>query len=316
MTVTSVVATTVTLPAAANNTGSSGSSTTSHSTSHTGAIVGGVVGGVGGALLILALIFFLLRRRKRDDFDGDFDPDRVTGGRLPNMDLAGADEVTPYSYAPGGARVGGTGGVGGSDMSQHHMDVPAFLAGGIAGAGAVGARNRPPQSSGPSAPSAYSQQSQSQAPPASQYGGSSSDNHTYPDYAAYAAYAGYPHDAMSIPESPPGTNTTSPTSSHFPGGFHPSAVGGAAPGEFRDFRHPSPGPSLPGTGSSSSAGAAGVLPSRKEMESQRLRVSNDPGSVMQHQDGGRLDVTPEEEPMHEIPPSYDSIPRDEEGRPR
>ena len=101
-----------------------------------------------------------------------------------------------------------------------------------------------------------------------------------------------------------------------------AAVGaGAMAGEGirGDFRHPSPGPSLPGTTSSSSRGAPGVLPSQKELEARGFHVANDGSGtpVLQHQDAGRLDVTPEEEPMNlsEIPPSYDSIPRDEHGRP-
>ena len=68
---------------------------------------------------------------------------------------------------------------------------------------------------------------------------------------------------------------------------------------------------------SSSGGGLGVLPSQKELEAQRYHITNDGSGtpVLQHQDAGRLDVTPEEEPMNEIPPSYDSIPRDEQGRP-
>ena len=67
-------------------------------------------------------------------------------------------------------------------------------------------------------------------------------------------------------------------------------------------------------------GSPGVLPSQKEMEARGgYHVANDGNGgntpVLQHQDAGRLDVTPEEEPMNEIPPSYDSIPRDEHGRP-
>lgn len=262
---------------------------------------------MGGAILILAIIFFFLRRRKRDDFDGDFDPDRVTGGRLPNMglDLAGGAEVTPYRYAPDAP--GAT--TGPPEMSQHS---DAFLAGaaGAAGIGAgagVGAGAGTGARTATSAPSAYSQPSQSH----SQYAPSSSD-HAYGDYAAYAGYADQGQGA-----SQP---STSPTTSSFPGGFHPGMGVVGAPGEGvrGDFRHPSPGPSLPGTASSSSRGGGGVLPSQKEMEANRFRVANDGNNtpVLQHQDGGRLDVTPEEEPPSEIPPSYDSIPRDENGQPR
>lgn len=190
----------------------------SSSKSHTGAIVGGVVGGVGGALLLAVLVFLLFRRRRRDDFDGNFDPDRVGGGgTLPHIDLAGADDVEPYTYNPAGSGTIGPGSQGapgsaaGSDEMRQHGNVPAFLAGGIAGAG-VGAAATHRSMSPPtvSAPSHYSQS-------ASQYAPSSSEH--YPDYSAYS------------------------------GGYAQPGAGYAP-----DFRQPSPGPSLAMTGSSSGGG--------------------------------------------------------------
>lgn len=59
-----------------------------------------------------------------------------------------------------------------------------------------------------------------------------------------------------------------------------------------------------------------MIPSAKEREARQLRLTNNEGGaggsggVVQHQDGGRLDATPEEEEgPSEIPPSYDSIRR-------
>lgn len=67
------------------------------------------------------------RRRRREEFDGNFDPDRV--GRGDGTDLmgaGGAGVVEPYSY---GAPVGGYGGgeagasgYGGQEMAQHGGD--------------------------------------------------------------------------------------------------------------------------------------------------------------------------------------------------
>ena len=267
------------------------------SSSHTGAIVGGVVGGVGGLALLLLVIFFFVRRRKRDDFDGNFDPDRVVGlsgrndGTLPNIDLAGADEVTPYTYNPAGPN--GTGGAAMDDGSMRQAgNVPAFLAGGMAGAGAgalAAAKGRPGSASPPatSAPSAYSQ-SQSQ----SHYAPSSSEPSQYPDYTAYNQYA---------QQGPQGYN---------PGGF-------AA--EFQ--RQPSAGPSSgytqtgSGTGSSGQPLLGGVLPSAKEREAYQRRTGMtlaNPGEVVQHEDAGRVPQpsSPEEEegePPMEVPPRYDQI---------
>lgn len=141
-----------------------------------------------------------------------------------------------------------------------------------------------------SAPSAYSQGGSQ-----SHYAPSSSDPGY--DYAAYAAYSD-PHSGSA---SGHGYESTSPRSGAFPGGFNPAYAGA----EYRGG--PSPGPSLPTTGSSS-AGMA--LPSNKEMEARGFRVTNQQGegSVVQHQDAGRVTETPgEETPPHEIPPSYDSI---------
>ncbi|KAG6377964.1 hypothetical protein JVT61DRAFT_14758 [Boletus reticuloceps] len=74
-----------------------GTTTTSHST---GIIVGAVVGGVIGVALVALLLFCIRKRARKDEFDGNFDPDRVVGhadvggGTLPHIDLA--DEVTPF----------------------------------------------------------------------------------------------------------------------------------------------------------------------------------------------------------------------------
>ena len=279
--------------------GSDSANTSSHSSSHTGAIVGGVVGGIGGLIALIVIAYFLLKRRRRDEFDGDFDPDKVTGGRLPHgMDLAGEGaEVTPYQYTPAGAQ-----------MSQSHN---ASLVGGLAGVGAAGLAagsagkgGQPPPSAyrnGPptSVPSQYSQPSV--------YGGSSSSeggqpmpsrsshqqnrNSMYDPQLAYAA-AYSDHS---------GGGSDPATSSHnaFPGGFYDP--------NQPNFRHPSPGPSLPTTGS--------TLPSQKELEARGLRVANSPGpsegssgGVVQHLDGGRVMPDAEEsQPPNEIPPAYDSI---------
>ncbi|KAI0926647.1 hypothetical protein AcV5_007382 [Taiwanofungus camphoratus] len=265
------------------------------SSSHTGAIVGGVVGGVAGLAVIVVLLFFLCRRRRSNDFDGNFDPDRVVGlsnGRdgatLPHIDLAGGEEVTPYNYNPNVPPSQGPGSAGsGGDEMRQHTNVPAFLAGGLAGAGAgAAAAGRGPGSSSPPVTSAPSNYSQSQ----SQYVPSSSDN--YPDYV-YGNYA----EQQGLGAAGPGA-----------GGL------GLPP----DFRQPSPGPSLSMTNSTAhtqSGNGAGVLPSLKEREAmgRRLQIANqgDPSNVMQHQDGGRLNSTPEEEDgPPEVPPRYDQIPRD------
>ena len=118
-----------------------------------------------------------------------------------------------------------------------------------------------------------------------------------------------------------GYSTT--TGSHYPTTVtDPSAAGM----QNVDWRGPSPGPSL---------GTSGTLPSSKDREladeRRRLYVANDEraeggssqgggsgsgsgsgGGVVQHRDGGRV-----QEPTvpEEVPPSYDSIPPDEQDAP-
>ena len=140
--------------------------------SNTGAIVGGVVGGLcfffflypsrnpnslnspylglGGLFILAFLVFFCLRKRRKDEFDGNFDPAHVTtvnggGGTLPKIDLGegglvgnsglgvveeddgmggrlglgagGGGIITPYSFQP--APVGGSIAVGGGQQYQN-----------------------------------------------------------------------------------------------------------------------------------------------------------------------------------------------------
>jgi hypothetical protein len=225
----------------------------------------------------------------------------VGGRRTGNVDLVGGEggQVEPYNYTPHGVA-----GAGGPPMSE--AGTGSVLGAGAAGLGAGmmagGSQKRPPQGSNgpPSAPSAYSSGGGSQ----SHYAPSSSDPGGY-DYAAYAAYSD-PHSGSMSGHG--GYDSTSPRSSAFPGGFNP-AYGPAGEGMYRGG--PSPGPSLPGTGSSSAGGM--TLPSSKEMEARGLRVANEGGGessgFVQHQDAGRLPSSPEgdESAPNEIPPSYDSI---------
>lgn len=113
--------------------------------SNTGAIVGGIAGGLAGlaAIILIGLFCWRRNRSRNEDFDGNFDPDRVVrhGG---HTDLAGA-EVTPYSYEPGvaGTAVAASGlstgpstgpSSSGTGSMRQYRDSQALLAG-SAGAG-------------------------------------------------------------------------------------------------------------------------------------------------------------------------------------
>ncbi|KAF8610343.1 hypothetical protein BDV93DRAFT_601369 [Ceratobasidium sp. AG-I] len=85
------------------------SAPSSKSSTNTGAIVGGVVGGVGGLLLLVAVLWFIRRKTKKDQFeDNMFAPDRNVNRE--ELDLAG-DNVddpeavaTPYHLPPSPTR--------------------------------------------------------------------------------------------------------------------------------------------------------------------------------------------------------------------
>lgn len=129
----------------------------SSKSSNTGAIVGGVAGGIAAiAAAIIIFLFCWRRNRRREEFDGNFDPDRVVR-HAGHTDLAGA-EVTPYSYdAPSTALSGPTSPTFSADSSmRQYRDSQALLGstyGGVAGATATsGSHYAPTSSDGVSAP--------------------------------------------------------------------------------------------------------------------------------------------------------------------
>ena len=255
-------------------------SPTSSSSSSTGAIAGGVVGAAIAVFAVIVAIFFFLKRRKgNDDFDGNFDPDRLDTERLggnarrpgamPDIDLDGA-EVTPFQFHHQGAQQQG--------YSQYPQMAPQM----------------PPQMPPQMAP----QMVQRPGMPAPVVG---------------AGAGGSGHD---------GYSTASGSNSHYPTTVTDQSVSGM---QNPDWRGPSPGPSL---------GTSGTLLSTKDREMaderRRLYVANEErgeggstrgsgggggggGGVVQHRDGGRV-----QEPTvpDEVPPSYDSIPPDEQDAPR
>ena len=129
----------------------------SSKSSNTGAIVGGVAGGIAAlAAIIIIFIFYWRRNRRPEEFDGNFDPDRVVR-HAGHTDLAGA-EVTPYHYeAPSTALSGPTSPTFSADGSmRQYRDSQALLGstyGGVAGATATsGSHYAPTSSDGASAP--------------------------------------------------------------------------------------------------------------------------------------------------------------------
>lgn len=104
-----------------------------------------MVGGIVALAALALLAWFLVKRRNKDEFDGDFDPARVGRGGRGELDLSGA-EVTPFrtdNAAP-------------PQMAQS-VGGDSFTTAGLAGLGAGGA------AVGAAAAGAHSQSSRSES---------------------------------------------------------------------------------------------------------------------------------------------------------
>ncbi|KAL5482697.1 hypothetical protein ACEPAI_9291 [Sanghuangporus weigelae] len=194
--------------------------------SNTGAIVGGVVGGVAGLAALVLLVWFCLRRRKRNDFDGDFDPDAVAKrnsstlqrlGRGGDTDLLAAargvenePEVTPYMY---GMQQHGT---GGASLFGPATAAGAGAAAGYA-AGGYGAHDQKSAASHP--PSSYYDPNAPTMPSGPSETGSS--GHGVSDPRTSTSSSGVPYGASPYPP------TTGATGAGAYGLYTPGPVPGA-----------------------------------------------------------------------------------------
>jgi len=289
--------------------------------SHTGAIVGGVIGGLAFLGIVGGALFWLRRRsRYKSEFDGNFDPARVTGtrpisndpemiqnhtggGTLPRMDIEDEDDgmggrlphstvgggiLTPFAYTP--------------TASAYTPTASAY--------GSTRSRSPPLPSGSPPPMSQYSQDGY--APTTSSAGGyytaaaqqvqavggyyppappssSGSSGNQYNPRSAKEREAGHSGTfAVANPSAEP--SDSRPMS----GGQYETYLRSgpqARRGSQSEYNDPSSYPPLSPTASSSNAG-------------QR------PGGVLVHQDGGRLEPETVLE-ADEIPPTYDSLPDEE-----
>jgi hypothetical protein len=255
----------------------------SSSSSHTAAIVGGAVGGGVVALALAALFFFCLRRRRslKDEFDGDFDPDRVIGhsaggGTLPQLDLA--DEVTPipqpYTDRPHDGSM--------RQYGDKYGDTP--YATGAAAGGATSPLSSPSHySDGTSYYHGGGTQSGEGYPPNSQFlqAGASSGSGAYPQQPLnlYGAAPADWHTPRPMASPPPSTVASATT-----GGTGPSARSA----KEREAM---------GRGGQGSGPVLGLATQHEVPEGSE--------DVVVHQDAGR--APSDEHAPREIPPSYDSI---------
>ncbi|KAI0032790.1 hypothetical protein K488DRAFT_85537 [Vararia minispora EC-137] len=263
------------------------------SSSNTGAIVGGVVGGVGGALLlaVLAFLLFRWRRNREDDFDGNFDPDRVVRHSGP-LDMAADDALHPDPFPYTGPSGGGGGPSSGGAPSMAYADPSQSVLGPIAGAGAGAA--------------AYDAYNRAQSPP-SAYSGAVSDGSHYPPSTLPSQpgsyYYGDPRAAPGAHVSP-GPSMGVPPSSSSEASWGPRSAESAGHAQMPvPVQMPMPGVA---------AWAQQQPRSAKEREARGFAVANaddNASGVVQHTDGGR--VEDDSASPREIPPSYDSIPSDQ-----
>ncbi|KAJ7446441.1 hypothetical protein B0H11DRAFT_2084746 [Mycena galericulata] len=289
--------------------------------SHTGAIVGGVIGGLAFlALLAAAFLWYRRRSRYKSEFDGNFDPARVTGtrpisagpemitaaaagGTLPRMNIEDDDDgmggrlpdstigggiVTPFIYAP-----------------------------------SVSAYNPSSRSQSPPVPSAS-------PPPMSQY---SQDGYPPTLSSAGGYYTAVPQQPQAVGGYyPPGPPSSSSSSAYTPrsvkerealgargAGFavanpshdtEPRAFSGGYDEQYQAYLRAGPQNRRNSQGEfTGPSSSSPISPTASSSSSAGQRTSG----VLVHQDGGRVDPveTVPEEQADEIPPTYDSLPSGE-----
>lgn len=232
------------------------------------------------AVIGLLILFCIRRKKNQDDFDGNFDPDRVLGhssggGTLPQVDL-GDDEAaaaTPYAYQ----RSDGMSQYGGSSSYP------------IAAGAALGASARSAGSTSPSHyPSSEDQSNHMPTSPAHQPMSSISSGSNYAPYG----------------NLPPGAGRAASPS---PGQLLYDNPISSKEREAQAARY-------------GSRNQLGLVTQADEPQDPRMSLgrggsgqgSIGSGNIVVHQDGGRVQVPHNDhEPPSEIPPTYDSIPTDD-----
>lgn len=252
-----------------------GSSSAHHS--NTGAIAGGVVGGVLGALLIAGLVFFFVRRSKRDR------PKDYGRGRGNELDLAGEEPkfseplATPY-YANGQGPPSNQWGGSSQGYSAYQTNVDRSVGGSplVSTTSPPGLAHVPP----PPASSATSY-------PASHAGG--------PERTALAGIAASQSGSSSGPSSSSGqlTGYGSPTPLAAPWGGQAHGQPGAMPGTQKSM-----GVGLPYTAQAPHAASPPPL-NREDSAAMQQRLARegregDAGPFQAHHEDGTL-----------LPPDYE-----------
>jgi hypothetical protein len=268
---------------------------------NTGVIAGAAAAGASILTLILLLCFFW-RRRRHQQFDGTFDPDRIAQSGPGHTDIAGT-EITTYSYDP--QAVAGAGiGHSGYDSEQ-------------------GVRRAGSGSSGPSA-AIWSGESSMRQYPESQtliMGNVSGMGGGIGTGTSGSRYGPTPSESTSgRPES-----TTTGHSHSYGSGGGSASMGSTRQQPYRPFSVQEKGQSeMIGRTDGGDEGGAVVeevgslqhsdsgqgIPHLRSHPSALAESPFGDVVMIQHSDGGRVpDAAAAASTPHEIPPSYDSIPR-------
>lgn len=335
------VSATSTVPATTGG-GTQGKST------NTGAIVGGVVGGIALVVLVALGIWLVRRKMKKDEFEANiFDPDRnverptsmrpgqnfdmaaagVTAGRTSAAERE-ATNVTPYPYAPTstgpatashyGSSVGGQ-----PEMQQAHTglayyhDVPqaTYQDNNYGNWNA----NTPTVNVGETFPNPYGPNYH----PAAMGGAAAAGG-----AAAIAAHRGYttsPSNASSYPASsypptsvysppPPDTGRISPNSPPMAAGTSLAPTNARSAKEREAFSRTYQNQGYMVSNQSETGAPARSNPSPTPSRSSAAGGAGPTSPVRVHQDGGRVPDADDDDAAGEIPPTYDSIPRDHVAR--
>jgi len=268
-----------------------------------------VIGGLAVLGIVAGVLLWYRRRQKaHTDFDGDFDPARVGGARNslgPEMMQAGGGGTLPdLNLDDEDDGMGGRLPIGGAIITPfaYTPTVSAF------DASASSRSQSPPMPSGsPPSMSQYSQDSRAYTPTMSSVGG---------------YYAAVPQQAQPMG----GYYPTAPSSTSGSSAYGPrsakerEAMAGSAPTSptSRSFAITNPGPSneldenqyqqyLRSGPRRASQGDH--PPMQMPMPHSPMASSSGASGVIVHQDGGRVQGDIEAD---EIPPTYDSIPNDEQ----
>ncbi|KAI5985747.1 hypothetical protein EDD15DRAFT_2301092 [Pisolithus albus] len=281
----SVVYTTVSVTVTVSSTSTISAQPSSSSSTPIAAIIGGVVGGVVVLVVIALLIYFIRKHSSKNEFDGDYEPDRIIrGGSLPQLDLSDeANNIIPFNaYAAD------------EDEEMQQYGRSPFASGpSLAGVTVAQTKHQIPDSSFPPSLASYD-----------------SDGQFY----LQGASSGHLPGQSLLPGPPQGAA--------FPAGQYAQLkqlfMHDAAPAHWYTRLGSSLSPSTvpsasaslgctkePETAGERDAYGLGLAAQCEPQEHSEFPLGPAGGRVVVHRDAGRAP----EDPPHEIPPAYDSIQR-------